>query len=151
MALHKEPCNLRQSKIDFSKHSQKHLQFEPIIREVIRKEEIRFVSALCTFVTCFVILCHRSGIFYFDIRRRYNLKISIVRRFECLKKMLVVNLKKADDSMRAAVSGFTFSCNIVFIILTTLKIRAVRNEIDHLTSQEDGSRHRKKLNIAVRK
>lgn len=57
-----------------------------------------------------------------------------------------VNPDQAEDMIRAAL--ITFTCNIVFFILTTLKIREVRNELDNLTSKEDSSRHQKKINIA---
>lgn len=59
-----------------------------------------------------------------------------------------MNPEQADDLIRAAFIGITFTINIVFFILTTLKIRKVRNEMDQLTSQEDSSRHQKKMNIA---
>lgn len=59
-----------------------------------------------------------------------------------------VSPEQAEDLMRAVFIGITFTINIVFFILTTLKIREVRNEMDQLTSQEDSSRHHKKMNIA---
>lgn len=59
-----------------------------------------------------------------------------------------VNPEQAEDLIRAAFIGITFTCNIIFFILTTLKIREVRNEMDHLTAQDDSSRHQKKMNIA---
>lgn len=59
-----------------------------------------------------------------------------------------VNPEQAEDLMRAIFIGTTFSINIVFFVLTTLKIREVRNEMNHLTSQEDSSRHQKKMNVA---
>lgn len=47
----------------------------------------------------------------------------------------------------------TFIVNIVFFVSTTLKIREVRNELDRLTSQEDGisTRHQERMCITLGK
>lgn len=58
-----------------------------------------------------------------------------------------VNPELADDLIKAAFIGITFTVNIVFFILTTLKIREVRKEIDKMTSKEDSTRHQKRLTI----
>lgn len=57
-----------------------------------------------------------------------------------------VNAEQADDLMVAAFIAITFSFNIIFFILTTLRIRKVKSELHRLRSQEEGSVQQDQLN-----
>lgn len=61
-------------------------------------------------------------------------------------RVFIVDPDKVDELEVAGFICTTFTINIIFFILTTLKICQVKNEMYKLTSQEDSSRHQDRLN-----
>lgn len=58
-----------------------------------------------------------------------------------------VDPDKVDELEVAGFICMTFTINIIFFILTALKILQVKNEINKLTSQEHSSRYQKNVNV----
>ncbi|XP_055295019.1 G-protein coupled receptor Mth2-like isoform X2 [Sitodiplosis mosellana] len=74
--------------------------------------------------------------------------LNIFQLFSDILKSVNVDPDKVDELEVAGFICTTFTLNIIFFILTALKICQVKKEMYKLTSQEDSSRHQTKFNTA---